>query len=44
MERLLIRKMTLIEIEIGGGGLGVIFIFLRFNLRLGPDVLFDIVG
>jgi hypothetical protein len=36
--------MNLVEIEIGGRGLGVILIVFRFNLRFGPDVLFDIVG
>jgi hypothetical protein len=36
--------MRLVEIEIGGRGFGVILIVFWFNLRFGPDVLFDIVG
>jgi hypothetical protein len=36
--------MSLVEIEIGWRGLGVILIVFRVNLRFRPDVLFDIVG
>ena len=37
-------SFNLFEIEVGGRGLGVIFVVFQFNFRLGSDVLFDIVG